>query len=132
MRPPILAPGDINPTHVVSRYLAALEAGDADAIVQTFAPDGYVREATGPNSTHRGTADLRSFFTGQFTAGGIGLQRCAVTDDGVRCALEYNCIRWGADDLPSQAGLAVYERGADGLLVAARIYDDVEAPFGRP
>ena len=107
------------------------EAGDADAIVNTFAPDGYFREPMGPNATHRGTAELRSFFATQFTTGGIGLQRCAVTDDGVRCALEYNCIRWGTDDLPAQAGLAVYERGADGLLAAVRIYDDVEAPSRR-
>ncbi len=35
------------------------------------------------------------------------------------------------DDLPPQAGLAVYERGSDGLLAAARSYDDIEAPFGR-
>ena len=132
VRPAILAPGHVHPPDVVGRYLAALEAGDADEIVKTFAPDGYLREPTGANSTHRGTAELRSFFTGQFTAGGIGLQRCAVTDDGARCALEYNCIRWGDDDLPPQAGLAVYERGADGLLAAARIYDDVEAPFGPP
>ena len=100
--------------------------------MNAFVPDGYVREPMGPNPTHRGTEQLRSFFTGQFTAGGIGLQRCAVTDDGERCAPEYNCILGGADDLPPQAGLAVYERGADGLLVAARIYDDVEASFGRP
>ena len=51
-----------------------------------------------------------------------------MTDDGVRCALEYNCVRWGGDDLPPQAGIAVFERGPDGLLAAARIYDDVEAP----
>ena len=53
-----------------------------------------------------------------------------VTDDGVRCALEYNLVRWGSHDLPPQAGLAVYERGAGGLLAAVRIYDDVEAPTG--
>jgi hypothetical protein len=64
--------------------------------------------------------------------GGIGLQHCAVTDDGVRCALEYNCVRWGSHDLPPQAGIGVYERGPDGLLAAARVYDDVEAPVGQP
>ena len=64
--------------------------------------------------------------------GGIGLQHCAVTDDGVRCALEYNCVRWGSHDLPPQAGIGIYERGPDGLLAAARIYDDVEAPVETP
>ena len=97
--------------------------------MSTFAPDGYFREPIGPHPAHRGTAELRSFFTRCFSAGGgIGLQHCAVTDDGVRCALEYNCVRWGSHDLPPQAGIGVYERGPDGLLAAARVYDDVEAP----
>jgi hypothetical protein len=30
--------------------------------------------------------------------------------------------------VPPQAGLGVYERGTDGLLAAARLYDDIEAP----
>jgi hypothetical protein len=59
------------------------------------------------------------------------LQHCTVTDDGVRCALEYNCVRWGSHDLPSQAGIGVYERSREGLLAAVRIYDDIEAPFER-
>ncbi len=53
-----------------------------------------------------------------------------MTDDGVRCAVEYNCVRWGRHDLPPQAGIGVYERGPDGLLAAARVYDDVEHPPG--
>ncbi len=78
---------------------------------------------------HRGTRELRSYFAARFSAGGgIGLQPCAVTDDGVRCALEYNCVRWGSHELSPQAGIGVYERGPDGLLAAARVYDDVEGP----
>ena len=115
----------------MGRYLAALDAGDAEAIVRTFAPDGCFREPIGPHYAHRGTSELRSFFTMCFSAGGgIGLEYCTVTDDGVRCALEYNCVRWGSHDLPPQAGIGVYERGPDGLLAAARVYDDVEAPAG--
>jgi hypothetical protein len=111
----------------------ALDAGDAEAIVSTFAPDGYFREPIGPHYAHRGTPELRSFFTMCFSAGGgVGLQHCTVTDDGVRCALEYNCVRWGSHGLPPQAGIGVYERGPDGLLAAARVYDDVEAPVEHP
>ena len=133
LRPPILEPGPAHPGDVVGRYQAALDVGDADAVVTTFAPDGYFRGPFGPHHDHRGTAELRSFFRRCFsTGGGIGLQHCAVTDDGVRCALEYNCVRWGRHDLPPQAGIAVYERGPDGLLAAARAYDDVEAPVEEP
>jgi ketosteroid isomerase-like protein len=129
IRPPILEPGQSHPADVVGRYQAALEAGDVDAIVSTFAPDGYLREPIGPHSSHEATLELRSFFSTCFSSGGgIGLQHCVVTDDGVRCALEYNCVRWGSHDLTPQAGIAVFERGADGLLVAVRVYDDVEAP----
>jgi ketosteroid isomerase-like protein len=133
LRPPILEPGAARPGDVVGRYQAALEAGDADAIVNTFVSDGYFREPIGPHSIHTGTRELRSFFTRCFSAGGgIGLQHCAVTDDGVRCALEYNCVRWGSHHLQPQAGVGVYERGPDGLLAAARVYDDVESPAERP
>jgi ketosteroid isomerase-like protein len=132
LRSPVLGLGDAHPGDVVGRYQAALGAGDAEAIVGTFAPEGYLREPVGPDDTHRGIPELRSFFASCFSAGGgIGLQDCAVTDDGVRCAVEYNCIRWGSHDLPPQAGIGVFERTTDGLLAAVRIYDDVEAPVLR-
>ena len=128
----------------VGQYFKALNRGDMHALetmwpgeVVVYDPRAgeirghkqlrrFVRE---PHSTHRGTRELRSFFTRCFSAGGgIGLQHCAVTDDGVRCALEYNCVRWGSHDLSPQAGIGVYERGPDGALAAARVYHDVEAP----
>ena len=96
VRPPILKPGPTHLDDVVGRYQAALAAGDTEAVVSTFAADGYFRGPFGPHYDHRGTAALRAFFTGCFSAGGgIGLEQCVVTDDGVRCALEYNCLRWG-------------------------------------
>ena len=129
LRPPILEPGPVHPGDVVGRYQAALGAGDAEGVVRTFEPDGYFREPIGPHIAHRGTGELRSYFTTCFSAGGgISLQNCAMTDDGVRCAVEYNLLRWGRHDLPPQAGIGVFERGPDGLLAAARVYDDVEAP----
>jgi hypothetical protein len=128
-RPPILPAGHAQPGDVVGRYHTALDAGDLDAIVGTFAPDGYYREPSGPHATHRGAIELRAFFTQQFDAGGgIRLQPCATTDDGIRCAVEYTCSRWGHHDLPPQAGIAVYERTSGGLLAAVRAYDDIEAP----
>jgi ketosteroid isomerase-like protein len=129
LRPPVLPAGPGRPGDVVGRYWQALEAGDADAIVADFGPDGYYREPIGPHTTHRGPAELRSYFTRCFSAGGgISLQDCLVTDDGTRCAVEYNCVRWGDRDLPPQAGIGVWERGPDGRLAAVRVYDDVEPP----
>jgi ketosteroid isomerase-like protein len=125
---PALAAAPVHAGDVVGRYFAAVEAGDVEAAVRTFEADGYVRDPAGPQAIHRGAAELRSFFAAQFSAGGIGLQQCAQTDDGVRCAVEYNCVRWGTRDLPPQPGLGVYERATDGLLAAARSYDDIEPP----
>jgi hypothetical protein len=127
VRPPVLGPGPDAPPDAVGRYWTALGAGDADAIVATFAADGYLQDPTGSRCT--GPGALRSFFTRCFGAGGgVALQHCAVTDDGVRCAVEYNCVGWGGHDLPPQAGIAVFDRAPDGLLAAVRVYDDIEPP----
>jgi ketosteroid isomerase-like protein len=128
LRPAILPPGDERPRDVVARYLAASDTGDADAIVNAFAPDGYYREPIGPHQVHRGTAELRAFFTERLASGGISVQYCAVTDDGVSCAVEYNCVQWAGRAMTPQAGLAIYERRPDGLLAAVRVYDDIEPP----
>jgi ketosteroid isomerase-like protein len=129
IRHPVLEPRPARPGDVAGRYQAALAAGDVEAIVSTFAPDGYFREPNGPPYVYRGADELRAFYTKAFSAGGgVALQPCTVTDDGLRCAMEYNCVRWGRTDLPPQAGIAVHERGPDGLLTAVRAYDDVEAP----
>ncbi len=61
--------------------------------------------------------------------GGIPLEHCTSTDDGRRCALEYNVVRWGRTEIPPEAGVAVYVRGVSGRLAAARIYDDSDMPL---
>jgi limonene-1,2-epoxide hydrolase len=128
-RPAILTSAADLPGDVVARFHAALNAGDVDGVVSAFAPDGYYREASGPQATHRGPAELRAFFTTLFSGGGgISLRPVAITDDGVRCAVEYNAVRWAGHELPPQAGLCVLERGPDGLLAAVRQYDDLEPP----
>jgi ketosteroid isomerase-like protein len=131
LRPAILGAGSAAPGDVVGRHQAALSAGDVEGVLGTFEADGYLREPIGPHADHHGGSALRSYFIQVFAAGGgIDLEPCLVTDDGVRCALEYNCVRWGSHALTPQAGIGIYERGRDGLLAAARIYDDVELPVG--
>jgi hypothetical protein len=133
VRPPILWPStDRHPGGIVGQFQDAVAAGDAEAAVRAFEPDGYFREPIGPQYTHRGLDELRSYFTECFSAGGgVVREQCGVTDDGTRCAVEYICVRWGGHDLAPQAGLGVYERGPDGRLAAVRLYDDVAAPAGR-
>lgn len=116
----------------VARYHSALGEGDLDEIVAQLEPDGYAREPSGGPYVYRGRQRLREFYGMLFSnGGGIVLQHCTATDDGIRCALEYNAVRWGRTRLPRQAGVAVYERAPSGLLAAARIYDDVDPPLAR-
>jgi hypothetical protein len=130
MRPPLLqADPAVKEGDVVGEYQRALAAGDVDAIVDTFEPDGYAREPAGEPHVHRGLEGLRSFYEQLFSGGGgIPLEHCRVIDDGRACGLEYNVVRWGDSTLPPQAGLAVYVRGPNGKLAAARIYDDADPP----
>ncbi len=131
MRPPVLQPDpDLHEDGVVGDYQRALAAGDVEAAVAAFEPDGYVREPAGGAHVHRGTDELRALFTRFFSnGGGIPLEHCAVTDDGRSCALEYNVVAWGRTQLPPEAGIAVYVRGDGGKLAAARIYDDTDPPL---
>jgi hypothetical protein len=131
-RPPVLQPDpELRESDVVGEYQRALAAGDVDAIVATFEPDGYAREPAGGEYVHEGPDGLRAFYEHLFSnGGGIPLEHCAAIDDGRACGLEYNVVRWGKDELPPQAGIAVYVRGDSGRLAAARIYDDVDPPLG--
>jgi hypothetical protein len=131
-RPPLLQPDpDLRESDVVGEYQRALAAGDVDAIVAAFEPDGYAREPAGGEHVHEGHEGLRAFYEALFSnGGGIPLEHCAVIDDQRACALEYNVVRWGESDLPPEAGVAVYVRGESGKLAAARIYDDVDPPLG--
>jgi hypothetical protein len=129
-RPPLLDKDpSVRESDVVGEYQVALTAGDADRIVATFEPDGCFREPAGSEYRVCGTRDLSDLFTRFFGAGGgITLEHCSVTEDGVRTALEFNAVRWGSVEMPPQAGIAVYERGRTGKIAEARIYDDVEGP----
>jgi hypothetical protein len=133
IRPPLLQPDpDVHEGDVVGEYQRALAAGDREAIVAAFGPEGYVREPAGSKYVHRGPDELHSLYELFFSnGGGIPLEHCASTDDGHACALEYNVVRWGRTDLPPQAGIAVYVRGENGKLAVARIYDDSDPPLVR-
>jgi SnoaL-like domain len=130
-RPPLLqSDPELRQGDVVGEYQRALGAGDVDAIVAAFEPDGYAREPAGGQHVHRGPGGLRAFYEHLFSnGGGIPLEHCALIDDGRACALEYNVVRWGKTELRPEAGVAVYVRGESGKLAAARIYDDADPPI---
>lgn len=132
-RPPLLQPDpELGAPGVVGEYQRALAVGDVDAIVAAFEPDGHAREPAGGDYVHKGHDRLRAFYELLFSNdGGIPLEHCAVIDDGRACALEYNVVRWGKSELPPEAGVAVYVRGPNGKLAAARVYDDADPPLPR-
>jgi hypothetical protein len=123
--PEIVVPG------ILEHYQRALAAGDLDGILDAYEEDGYAREPSAGEYVYRGKARLRQIYTMQFLRGGIPLEYCSLTDDGARCAIEYNCVRWGKAEILPQAGVAVYELGKTGRVAAARIYDDISPPGPR-
>jgi hypothetical protein len=129
IRGPILPalPGIVLPD-VVARYHERLAVGDVAGTLEQFDPAGVVREPTGEAYRHRGAAEMLRFYGRLLASGGISVERCALTDDGISCALEYNLTAWGSLFVPHQAGIAVYERAPTGLLAAVRLYDDFDRP----
>jgi hypothetical protein len=95
VRPPLL-PADpaLHAEGTPGAYQRALAEGDLEGIVASFEPDGYAREPSGAAYLHRGTEALRDLYAHMVAnGGGIGLEHCTLTDDGVRCAIEYNGVR---------------------------------------
>jgi hypothetical protein len=80
-RPPLLQHDpELRESDVVAEYQDALSAGDVDAIVAAFEPNGYAREPAGGEYVHRGADGLRAFNELLFSNdGGIPLEHCAVT-----------------------------------------------------
>lgn len=130
VRPPLLKKQDLHVPDVVGDYQRALAAGDLEGIIKAYAPDGCARQPSGGEYVACGEAALRTFYGMLFkTEGGIPLEHCTLTDDGVACAIEYNVVRVGKHEVPPQAGVAVYERDpASKRLISARIYDDLSLP----
>jgi len=115
------------PAEPVGAYHDALAAGDAAAADATFETEGTVREPAGSAWTHVGP-DRGAWYRMILSEGGIPLRLGTITDDGTTVVYEYEVEQWGAAKLAPQAGAAAYERGPNGKIVSARIYDDVEPP----
>jgi len=128
VRPPLLQPDpELREPDIVAEYGRALSAGDVDALVGAFGPDGHFRDATGTTWPRSGDG-LRRHYTDLLASGCIVQANCAIGREEEVCALEYNVVRWGGADLPPQAGMAVLVHGSDGHLEAVRVYHDLEPP----
>lgn len=117
-RGPIL---EVNPDIVPTRgaddifvsYFNALHDADLERTLSTFESDGYMRHSNG--KAYVGVEALRTAFTKFFATGGIKLRYCNKTDAGPITALE--CY------MPSgRPACAVYHRGQNGKVAAARLY----------
>ena len=124
VRPPLLQPDpDLREPDIVAEYGRALAAGDVDGVVAAFGPEGYVRDATGTKRPRSGEGGLRRHHGDLPASGGI-----VQADEEEAFALEYNVVRWGAAELPPQAGMPVLVRGSSGRLEAVRVDHDLEPP----
>jgi hypothetical protein len=109
--------------------MRGIAGADLEAVLALFVEDGYAREPSGDRFKYKGPQGLRQFYAGALSAGGIKLEHCTATFDGMCCAIEFIAVEWAEVRLPPQAGIAVYELAASDKLMAARIYDDVEPPL---
>jgi len=115
----------------VAMHLDALARGDLGAVIASFENAATVRAADGQQYAKLdGEGPLRSYYENLCPAatgpdGGTLLLKNARADDGRACALEYTVVRVRGQEVPPQAGFAVFERGESGLLRAVRVYGDV-------
>jgi ketosteroid isomerase-like protein len=117
------------PPDVVGRYFDRLDAADLEAVMALFIPEGRLRQPSGSAYEEIGEEARRKFYSTVFAlGGGVTLGYNTFTDDGVRCAIEYNVVRAGKMEVTPQAGMVVYERAPNGLISAVRIYDDFNIP----
>ena len=131
LRAPILPEDpDLVIPDVVGAYMAALGSGDLQGSLAVFEPDGYFREPSGGPYVYRGREGILAAYGAFYEVGPIHLRHCTVIDDGVVCGVEFIADGWGPRAFSPQAGIGVYERGASGLLCAARIYYDVDVDLG--
>jgi hypothetical protein len=97
----------------LARHLAALQAGDLAATLESFEPQGCLQDFDG--ALHCGREQLREVYVRRYARGGLRLSYCSRLQDGPRTALELQ-------DATGRPALAVCERGRADALTAVRLY----------
>lgn len=130
---------------VIERYQETLRSGDLDQMVAVFSEDGYL-DGHGQSrvltdglgmGVYNGRDDVRYCLKQMFDIEGHGeegtedsvsvgeyIDHRNMFDDGKTTILEFVIVRPNDPHSPEQAGVSAYELGDDGLLGAARIYDE--------
>ncbi|MEE1760857.1 hypothetical protein [Streptomyces sp. SP18BB07] len=130
---------------VIQRYQNALHSGDLAEMAAVFSPDAYL-DGHGQSRVlydkvgmglYEGRDDVLYCFKQMFDIEGHGdeeaqdhvsvgeiIDRRNVFHDGMTTIMEFCILRPNDPNAPEQAGVAAYELGDDGLLGAARIYDE--------
>jgi len=127
---------------IIAKYQKALLERRLDDFLSTFAQDGYFDGHGGPEGERDGLVDLRlgkgmGVYRGHDELRqGLGqmfeiadeegpegrLEHVNAFSDGVTTVLEFNILR--PDQNHVHAGVACYELNGDGLIKAARVYDE--------
>lgn len=129
VRPAILRPAEgLQEPEVIREYMRGIGEPDLELTLSLFTEDAYAREPSGSAYRHEGPEGRRAFYEAILSGGGIPLRHCTATFDGRCFGVEYILDRWGGTSFPEQAGMAVYEIAGNGMLSAARIYDDISPP----
>lgn len=116
VRGPLLPPDPglvLHPT--MSRYLAALRAGNEQGLLDVLEPGLRVFGPMGELIAD----DVRAAFAKRMAdGGGVPIMYITATDDGTRAAMEF--ISWR---IRPHAGLGVYERAPSGRIAEFRAYE---------
>ncbi len=129
-RKPILPErNDLELPGPVKSYLSLLAGNDAEALVDLFEENGYIREPSGSRYRHEGRKNLTKFYGQALSRGGIPISHCNVIAEPGIAAVEYFFSEWAGVKFSPEAGMAFYEFDKNGKITAARIYDDGNPPF---
>ena len=109
-------------------YFAGVRSGETDALVRSFAGEPELHHpirgrVKGRRAFERFVTETNAWLTARNAVGGH-VERIITPRRGIE-----DVVQWGPTDLPPEAGLVVYVRGASGRLASARIYDDTDPPL---
>lgn len=118
-------PDEATVRQAVAQYFTAARAGDADAWLDTFAPDAVSHDPWGA-PPHRGHGELRAFFEGITDA----FDKVALHEEDVFVSGNAAAVRWIGDGTGKNGrkvtfeGIDVFTVGEDGKIQELRAYWD--------